>query len=128
MKKPLAFEVSAPATDEFMPLIEVTVAGVLSDFGLGESSGNDFARELIRGLASALPKATNINKSTLHCTISIDGIESCIKLWCDPPCDLNGLAGTINRSKKMKRWTASAMTEQPRETLTLSFKLPKTDQ
>ena len=100
-KYPLSFELAATAVKKFLPALEISIAGVLVDFGLDESSGQVVAAEILKGFYPLLNGGVDI-----HCAIRLSGEASEIRLWCDPPRDLTETCGILKRSNKLKAFTS----------------------
>ena len=113
----LAFELAAPALDEFLPAVESSISGILEDFGLEEDCGKELAGEVMRGLSSCLPDHCDIK-----CSIRINGKESEIKIQCKPPLDLSKAVEILNTSKNMS--TCRTTAEEAGTVISIRLRLP----
>ena len=124
--KPLVFELIVPAIEQLMPALEVSIAGVLCDFGYDCAGGEACAAEIVKGLQTTLKKCGFDNSARVHCNISLSsGKSSRIELFCDPPCNLHGLYGMLSRSECVEEWIQSAELCGSQTTLTLCFGPPE---
>jgi hypothetical protein len=121
----MKFELSAPATDKLIPAVEVSIAGVLSDFGLGEETAPMVAGEVIRGILASMPNAPADADTEVRCVINLNGDFGTLELSCNPPCNLQKAADAVKRNQTISKCLLEAVAKESGTRLIITVRLSK---
>ena len=89
----LIFELEIPATKDYLSVLEVSVAGVMRDFGLQEGEGADIANALARCVVGS-----SSNGAKLYCQMEQTGACGAIKVRMKPRGKLKPVLAALSDS------------------------------